>query len=319
MELGDSLRKKGISESSIKTYLQSIKKINKELFNSKKICLQYFRDHDSVIEYLDSIPNLSTRKTITVAIIVVLKHSEIPGLPREIYSQYHKKLANLQSDSYLDNEKTDKEKKNWITGKEIDTVINTLFSLISNSEGKLEPTIPKSFKGTPRQFLDKVQQHLVVSLHKKLPLRNDFALVKVISGETIIADLDKSFNYINTDTSKLFLCNYKTFTAYGVKNIEVPESLIFLIKNFQEIKKNILEKNDNGFLLVNSTNSEPMKKNSLTKYINKIFGKNISTSLLRKVYLSEKYPVINNFREREKDSYMMCHSTSMAQTVYSKK
>ena len=41
-----------------------------------------------------------------------------------------------------------------------------------------------------------------------------------------------------------------------------------------------------------------MTNNGLTKYLNKIFKpKKVSTTLLRKLYLSEKYPVIHNRKD----------------------
>jgi hypothetical protein len=39
-----------LKESSIKAYLQSIKKLSKELFNSSKPDLRYLKDHESIIE-----------------------------------------------------------------------------------------------------------------------------------------------------------------------------------------------------------------------------------------------------------------------------
>ncbi len=64
----------------------------------------------------------------------------------------------------------------------------------------------------------------------------------------------------------------------------------------------------------------PMKHNTLTKYINKIFyPKKVSTTLLRKIYLSEKYPVVNTYREQLLDSHIMGHSVGTQKMIYSKK
>ena len=63
-----------------------------------------------------------------------------------------------------------------------------------------------------------------------------------------------------------------------------------------------------------------MKKNGLTKYLNKIFKpKKVSTTLLRKLYLSEKYPVVHNRKDMKKDAYVMGHSVSTQQGIYRKK
>ena len=50
-----------------------------------------------------------------------------------------------------------------------------------------------------------------------------------------------------------------------------------------------------------------MTKNGLTKYIYKIFKpRKVSTTILRKVYLTTKYPVIYNRKDMKDDA---CHGT----------
>ena len=46
-------------------------------------------------------------------------------------------------------------------------------------------------------------------------------------------------------------------------------------------------------------------------------GKSISTTMLRKIYLSSKYGKVKE--EMEKDAKVMGHSTEVAQSVYIKK
>ena len=63
-----------------------------------------------------------------------------------------------------------------------------------------------------------------------------------------------------------------------------------------------------------------MTNNGLTKYLNKIFKpKKVSTTILRKLYLSEKYPVIHNRDDMKKDAYIMGHSVETQQGIYRKK
>lgn len=304
---------KSITDSSIKTYLQAFKKLSKELFNSNKPNLQYLRDHESIIEYLDKeVKSLSTRKSIGTSILVILKCNKDKITDSEkllaIYTEYHKKLALLQNETYLDNERTEREEENWITGAEIKKKIKSLEKIINKKD---------AFKGTPRMFCDLIQQYTVLQLYTILPpLRNTWSNVIVIEN---VVDPEKLLkNTLNLKTNNLFLVDYKTKKTYGVKKIEIPEPLIKVIKEFQEAKK------ESGItseaLLVNTTNKEPMKTNSLTKYINKIFKpKKVSTTLLRKIFLSETFPVDNSMRKRLAVSNIMGHSVNTQQLIYSKK
>ena len=76
-----------------------------------------------------------------------------------------------------------------------------------------------------------------------------------------------------------------------------------------------LNHNRTGYLLVSQTNvDQPMSTNGVTRTLQRISatyfdGKKIGSSLLRHMYLSEKYG--QNVQDKEKDSYIMGHSLGM--------
>jgi hypothetical protein len=323
----DSIKKynsgktKILKDSSIKAYLQSIKKLSKELFNSNKPNIQYLKDHESIISYLENdVKSISTKKGICTAIIVLIKSNETFRIENkklvDIYSEYHKKIAAIQNDNYLDNEKTEKEKSNWVTRDDIRNIIDKLSKSFLAGDKKIGKRIR----------VDNAQMHLVLNLYTMLPpVRNDYAMTKIINGKYHDIDpekLDKCYNHINIieDTGKLYLCNYKTSTHYGIKTIEIPKELVSIIKKFVNLKREIFgEKLEHQFLLINTTNLTPMTKNGLTKYINKIFlPKKVSTTMLRKIYISEQFPVTNTMREMQDASYIMGHDIGTARKVYAK-
>lgn len=350
---------KPIKDSSIIAYLNSIKKICKELFNSTQFNLLYFKDTESIIDYLDNLKSLATKKNTCTAILVLIKayiHHEkgkMASLGKlgidpnryvninealKIYTDYHKKLAASQNDGYLDNVKTEKEEKNWITKEEIELKMQFLKNKLNKNYSK-----PADFKGSTIKYYDILQQILVLQLYTQIPpVRNDFANVTVINGRDTSSSSSSSLssnsssnssspvtpatvncvgNYIDLNKSELVLKEYKTSKIYGEKVLDLPETLITFIKTTEKIKKELFKKDlDHANLLINVSNLSCMTKNGLTRYLNKIFApKKISTTILRKVYISEKYPVIHSNRERLNDSNFMGHSIGMASTVYSKK
>ena len=138
-------------------------------------------------------------------------------------------------------------------------------------------------------------------------MRNDYAQMKVSDKEI------KDENYINLKTKQIVLNKYKTDKTYGEKKIDIPPKTFNLIKRWINIT-------NNNYLLINTRDRNAMTNNGLTKYLNKIFKpKKVSTTILRKLYLSEKYPVTHNISDMKKDAYVMGHSIKTQQGIYRKK
>lgn len=309
--------KPNIKDKSIETYLLNINKISRELFDCINPSVKCFKAINVIKEYVSSMKSLASQKNMVTSILVLIKSfgDEFNEDTINLYIKYHNELSKKQEENYLDNDKTDREEKNWISINDITNKINELQKEIDNW-GK---------KASTRKLLDKTQQHLILNLYTLLPpLRNDYVLVKVIDDKEIENDednIDKNFNYINIFTKKLLLCKYKTDKFYGIKKIDIPDNLFNIIINWETCKKKYFAINlSHNFLLLNTTTCTPMKPNTLTKYINKIFyPKKISTTLIRKIYLSEKYPVVNTYRDQLHDAYVMGHGVSTQKMIYSKR
>ncbi len=304
--------KPNIKEKTINGYITNIKKISKNLFLTDEPSIKYFNDFDSIQEYIEdniNFPSLASKKNTISSILVLLRTYEKSGILKKDliskYTIYHKNLCKKQNETYLDNKKNEKEDANWITLKDIDSKIDNLKNFIQEKQG------------TKRQYIDRIQQYLLLNLYTKIPpLRNDYASVKVV--DKLPEPLDKNFNYIDRTTKSLTLCRYKTDKFYGIKTIPLKDEVFNLIEKWEDTKKKSYNI-DHNFLLINTTNLLPMNRNSLTRYLNKIFyPKKISTTLLRKIYLSEKFPVTNTYREMEDTAYIMCHEFNTARKVYSK-
>lgn len=330
------LYKPDIKKASIEFYLTGLKKIIEMTSGNKSneiLKLSELKKSKKIIDRLEgSIKSISSRKNIVSSILVFMGaiKSEIPSVSKslEVYQEYHKNLAKKKEDSYMDNEMSAKEKENWITGKDISDKISSLKAVVEGAN--MSPSQGSSDSGKiSRVLLDTYQRYLVLNLYTLLPpLRNDYANVKVIKNCEDFGEkdecVDTEFNYINFCTKKLLLCTYKTRKFYGIKRVDIPGELFEIIEEWERIKniyffqKNIANSQD--FLLINTTNCEKMKSNSLTKYINRIFApKKVSTTMLRKIYLSEKYPVVVSYRDQTRDAMIMGHSLSMQKMVYSKK
>jgi L-rhamnose isomerase len=61
-----------------------------------------------------------------------------------------------------------------------------------------------------------------------------------------------------------------------------------------------------------STNANKLTSPQVTRILNKVFGKNISTSMLRHIYITNRYKDIPSLRKMEQLSQDMGHSVSQA-------
>ena len=302
-----------ISPITLNAYVLNIKKLHRGMRGTDDIeSLDFLNDFDRVLLALGG--NLkSTIKNYLVAIIVLLMSNKTKYA--SLINKYQERIKMLQediNDKYDENEKTDKQKDNWIE-------YNDVLKLLRKMKKDIKPLLEK--EQLTNKEKDLIQQYLVVYLYsgKAFPvLRNDFADMKVVKqGE----DTDKDKNYFITKSKGIpyFRLNeYKTAKYQGEKDIPVKDmELRRLIDKWVKI-------NGTGYLLINVSNNTPMKANGISKYLNKIFNKhfkkNVSTSLLRSIYISHKYNGDKQLSTKDKKELAneMGHTKQTAETIYNK-
>jgi hypothetical protein len=164
--------------------------------------------------------------------------------------------------------------------------------------------VMEHYKTLPASSLER----LVMALFVLQPPRRskDYFLMKVIPKYQ--DDLTKDFNYYDGD--KMYFSNYKTKGAYGTQIIDVPKELVSVIQSFYPMKGNF----EPFFLL--QKDGKRLPDNGITRVLNKSFGKNISSSMLRNIYLTGKYS--DTEKDMTKDSKAMGTSKEMISKVYAK-
>ena len=290
-----------IKEKSINAYIISLKKIHNYIddesdFDSLKfLASNKFKE---VLEFLDTL-KLPTRKNYIAAILVALSSEKSPNDKLiEKYRNHLDILAVEYNKKIKSHEKSEKLEKNWVSMKELLDIVKRYKREIKERNLDKKDTFQK-------KDLDLYQKYLVGSLYTILPpLRNDYANMKVITFKEYENIEDKKNNYlvIVSKSKKFFSFGaYKTSEVYGIKTLDIPRNLNNIINKW-------LERNKTGFFLINTKN-EPLSENGLTKFLYKTFedtGKNISSTIIRHVYLSDKYKDINE--EKAKDAAQMLHS-----------
>jgi len=307
--------KRNIKSNSLKAYTISIKKLHNAIEDGEFKNLDFLQKKEKVKDTLSKL-KLSTQKNYLAAIIVSLdamnkkdKYDKLIKEYKELLDQTHNKYV----EDYENGEKSESQKKNWASMKDLTKVMNKIYRDIIDRE------LFKKEELNKKQML-LLQQYIICNLFltpENPPTRLDYAPMEIIKQdeyEKLDDEEQKENNYlvIRSRNNKYFSFNeYKTSGKYGQNNVKIGKKLNSVLNIWFRYNKT-------DSLLLN-TKLEPMSANGLGKEIKKIFsglGKNISVNMLRHIFISEKYP--NQNTEKEDDAKKMGHSVAM-QGKYSKK
>ena len=149
-------------------------------------------------------------------------------------------------------------------------------------------------------------------------MRNDVAGMEAITKTTynkLTEEDKKEKNYLVSTKNSMFMVlnRFKTQKKYG-------ELVFYLQKDLEKILRQYLKINGMGMLFKSGT-GKPLTRNALSQLMiktsKKYMDKSISTTMLRKIYLSSKYSEVKD--EMAKDSAIMGHSQDIQSKVYIKK
>lgn len=168
---------------------------------------------------------------------------------------------------------------------------------------------------TKRANWDKLLDYLLLSLYVlQPPRRNEYFNMKVIKNTSGLNDSDNFLLW--TPKKKEFIFqDYKTAGTYGTERIPVNAELEQVLKLYLKHWQNIVRDGNNN-LLVKFGNLNLENSNDITRRLNRILGKKIGASMLRHIYLSEKFG--GALKEMKETAAAMGHSVEQ-QKEYIKK
>ena len=311
MNLFESIKaSRDIKDKSINSYITSLKKIHEKLETSIEFDdLDWLKPINKVVTILNEL-KLTTRKNYTNSIIVALMTDS--DKYKETLVAYKSYLGTILSDyneMISTQQKSKKETDNWIS-------MDSLKKIVAKHKRSIKELDLDKKDIWTKSDTQLYQMYMVGVLYTEYPpLRNDYSNMDIITEANFkkLKKKENNFLVIVSRNKKYFsLSSYKTDKKFGDKIIEIDSKLNTIINKW-------LAHNTTGFFLVNAKNSQ-MSDNSLTKLLNKIFEsskKKISSTLIRHVYLSEKYE--NTQAQMEADADTMGHSVSTQQNIYVKK
>jgi len=284
----DTLKQKrpNLHTKSVKTYVSLLKNIMKNMNYENVDDLD--KNPENVIEFLkEKYESINGIKTRLSALFVITNNKA-----------YHTDMmTNIEKYNTETNkqEKNEKQKENWMTAEQIETIYD-------NMETSIKPLWKK--KNLSIKELMKIQDFVILSLFTLIPPRRslDYVEFKINNIDT------NKDNYIKGNS--LVFNTYKTSSQKGQQKIQIPKDLKSLLNKYIKL---ISDKSD--YLLFNNK-IEQLSIPNFTLRLNKIFGKKVSVNMLRHIYLSEKHA--DNLKEMKDDFAKMGSSLKQSNTYIKK-
>lgn len=281
--------KPNISESSVKTYNSILTNLYQHVFGDDEYSKEGFNNTDKMIKYLkDYEPK--RRKTILAALVVLTDNKKYRDLM----------LSDIETSQIKSHqqEKTEKQKENFIDGITIDKIFKNLRKRANSLYKKGDLSYHE---------VQEIQNYIIMVLYCGLyipPRRaKDYVEFKI---KNINKDND---NYI--DKNEFVFNNYKTAKTYAQQRITIPKGLKTIINKWIKI-------NDTEYLLFD-IHQNKLSNVTLNQRIEKIVGSKMGVNGFRHTYMSEKYqPSIQGDKDM-KDDFTAMGSSLHQKDVYIQK
>jgi hypothetical protein len=294
-QIKDKLTEKGLSPSSITLYLRNLQKLNDDLpFKNFK----FLESPDNIVKKLENYkPN--TQRGYFISIVATLNtmkdnNKKIEKLANEYYQLMISKNKEIKAKPQ--GEMSEQQKDNWVKWDAVEEKINELKEKVD--------------KFINNKVINETQYNILLSFmvlalyYYAKPRRNqDYMKMNIVYKFNEKLSDDK--NYLDYTDSKFVFNVYKTAKKEGQQEINYNEELKNVINMYLKhhpIIKGKMKKTTNEPFLVYANSNPFSTVNSITRILNKVFGKNVGSSMLRHSRQSYKYgEVIKQMGEDAKE------------------
>ncbi len=252
-----------------KQYISALVGLYKYANPKQELNLSWFKNHEEVDKAIEEkTTSVHSKRNYYASIVSILPDD----------AHYKEKMNDgnrLLTSVAMKNQKSDKQEENWMSYQEVREVVDKYRQLTKKLLQPSSGELSGKDLSTLSDFI-----LLAVSSGYYIPPRRsaDYANLK-IRGE-INKEKD---NYIQGD--HFVFNNYKTAGTYGKQEVKIPKELKTILNKY-------IKKNPHEYLLVSQTGA-PLSQVLITQRLNKIFGKKISTSMLRHIYITHEYEGID--------------------------
>jgi len=305
------------SESSIRVYNSTLNSLARDLGYDVQLLFpdgyEWLKDYKKVWKVIQMSTSLHTQNTKLFAVKYALELADAPLSYSAHYTKYISEVKEKLDAKYADNKKSQKEEANWLKVEDLENILEDL-----------KKKLPRHINSMTDY--KNVIKYLILKIHLETPLRNDLADAKIYLDPTKdeMKEMDENddYNYIivdSKDNKATFINNqFKTKKQFGQNKIDWS---LDLAKDLKDYASEIIAYTDDHDFLVNNE-KEKMNRNTYTKFMKTIFapyGKDISTTMIRHIVVSDVYDLKEEEENQKKElAKNMGHTTYTARRIYAK-
>jgi hypothetical protein len=302
--------KPDIKDTTLTAYVNQLSKL-KSLFNAKNY--DFILEPEDVYKKLDeSVKSDLTKKNYITPIMVLLRTQG--DKYKDLIETYNKKIKQIIADYGKSNDSgiiSEKQKPNFISYAELEKYIKKI-------KKDITPLKKATFITSSERDLFHV--YMMLEFLIRYPLRNDLSGMKLLTKTEFNKLKEKTENYLVKEKNKMivYLYEYKTNKNYGEVKFEIDKSMKTI---FNMYIKRLNLKNGDYLLQQVRDKDKSLSRNKLSQMLinnsQKYIGKNISTTMIRKIVVSEKFSKYKD--EQELLAHIMTHSPDTQNKIYVKK
>ena len=304
INIDELLSSRNITDSSKKLYMKNLQRLNDGPVKN----LSFLKNIDSVIEKIQKYkPN--TQRSYIISIVSLLRVLTDKPRFKRLYDKYYEILLLMNKSLKTSNEKSLREKENWISQEEVLAKLADLKKVLLEIENKR--------KITDDQY-NRLLMCVVLSLYSLHPPRRnkDYQNMIITKTKTPCNNIaNDSPNLLDWKNKNFIFTNYKTKKTYQEQVIPIVPELQAILRVYFKFHKTYKHETNPHFI-VNNQGVYLKNNNDITRLLYKIFDKKIGSSMLRHIYLTDKYAT--SMDNLEMDASKMGTSSGVIQDHYIK-
>jgi len=284
-----------LSPGSLRTYVSILKNLEKQTALPLQTPDQIIEFHEEIMKHLADVPG-NVRKTRLSALIVFIEKAKGAEKVMEAFREQMTTDSKAQKKQTDKQEMTERQKEGYIPLSEVMEKYHAL-------EKEALPLMKKETLDA-REFV-RVQLYVLLSCLLLIDPRRstDYTEFKIRKVD------DTKDNFLRVEKRKpSFVFNqFKTARKRGQETVEIPLKLHKIIKRWVEL-------NPHDYLLMNTKQSNKISPTQLTQILHGFFGKPLSTSMLRHIFLMDKYKGMPALEDMKETAQNMGHDLGTALT-----